>query len=320
MWRLLKASQVQPGTWWLLGLSLAIGASLSTNSLVLLAICFGSVAIIGFSREEASPWSNSLRFYLLLAAAVVLLRLAFRVIFNYSVPQGEILFELPAISLDLGFGSPVALLGNVSLGSMQAALADGLRLAAIILSIGLANSLANPRKLLKSTPAALYEVATAVAVAINLAPQLIESLQRVRRARSLRGRSTGLGALAGTIIPALEDTIDKSLALAASMDSRGFGRRGTLSIAEVRTARTLSMIAISLTLVGTYFLLTAGNEHFIALGCLALGVGFMAAAARLTSKRSNRTRYNKKRWAVQDFVVFGFALATVVAATLLRGV
>lgn len=317
---MLKASQIQAGAWWLLGLMLAVAASLSSNPLTLLGICIIAVAIIGIAREESAPWSNSLKFYLLLATAVVLLRLMFRVIFNYSLPQGDILFDLPAFNLNLGFGAPVSLFGAVSLASMQSALSDGLRLAAIILSIGLANSLANPRKLLKSTPAALYEVATAVAVAINLAPQLIESLQRVRRARSLRGRSVGLGALAGTIIPALEDTIDRSLALAASMDSRGFGRRGTMSNSEVRTARTFSLLAITLILVGTYFLLTTGTEQFTALGCLGLGVGFIAAAVRLTAKRSTRTRYKKQRFAVQDFLIAGFGIASVLAAMFLRGV
>ena len=317
---LFRASQIHPGAWWLLGLALAISASLSTNPLVLLTICAYAVAVIAFAREESAPWSNSIKFYLLLAAVVVLVRLIFRVIFNYSLPQGDVLFALPEVTLNLGFGSPVALFGNVSLASMQTALIDGLRLAAIILSIGLANSLANPRKLLKSTPAALYEVATAVSVAINLAPQLIESLQRVKRARSLRGRSTGLGALAGTIIPALEDTIDKSLSLAASMDSRGFGRRGALNNSEVRVARTFSLVAISLMLIGAYLLLTTGHGQLVALGIMGLGLGFMVAAARLASMRSNRTRYQKQRWQVQDFLILGFGFATVVAATLLRGV
>jgi len=315
-----KASRVQPGAWWLLGLSLAIAASLSTNPLVLLGLAAACVTIIAVARDKSAPWSNSLKFYLLLASAVVLLRLAFRIIFNFSAFEGPALFELPALTLDLGFGTPVSLFGRVSSASMQAALSDGLRLAAIILSIGLANSLANPRKLLKSTPAALYEIATAVSVAINLAPQLIESLQRVRRARSLRGRSSGLGALAGIVIPALEDTIDKSLSLAASMDSRGFGRRGTMSNSSVRAARTFTLLAICLVLIGSYLLLTVGVALLTAISCIGFGLAFLALATRLTSKRSNRTRYNKQPWASQDFFVLGCGLAIVVAAVVGLGI
>ena len=305
---------MQPATWWLLGFGLAFASTLSSSPIILLSIITTCTVIILLARDEVAPWSKSIGFYLALASAVVLLRLAFRIIFNYSSSQNDVLFELPQLSLNLGFGSPVSLFGAVSKTAMLAGLTDGLRLAALIVSIGLANSLANPRKLLKSTPAALYEVATAISVAINLAPQLIESLQRVRRARTLRGRSRGLGALTGTIIPALEDTIDKSLSLAASMDSRGFGRRGNMSKWEMRLARTASLLAISLSIIGSYLLLTTGGPPLLAITVIGLGISSLAFAVHLTSKRNNRTRYKKPSWALQDFVIAGFAAAASVAA------
>jgi energy-coupling factor transport system permease protein len=89
---------------------------------------------------------------------------------------------------------------------------------------------------------------------------------------------------------------------------------------EFRVARMFSLSAISLMLIGSYFLLTTGTAQLAALGCIGLGIGFMAAAARLASRRSIRTRYKKQPWATQDFIVFGLGLATLVAATFLRGV
>ena len=75
-------------------------------------------------------------------------------------------------------------------------------------------------------PGALYEVGTAVVVALSVAPQLVESVLRVRRARRLRGgRQRGLRAVRGIAMPVLVDALDRSLALAAAMDSRGYGRR-----------------------------------------------------------------------------------------------
>ncbi len=53
--------------------------------------------------------------------------------------------------------------------------------------IGAANALANPKRALRVLPGALYELGMAVTVAVSLAPQLVESVQRVRRARQLRG-------------------------------------------------------------------------------------------------------------------------------------
>ena len=57
---------------------------------------------------------------------------------------------------------------------------DGLRLATMLICLGAANALANPRRLLRSMPPALHEVSTAVVVALSVFPQLAESVVRVR--------------------------------------------------------------------------------------------------------------------------------------------
>ena len=84
----------------------------------------------------------------------------------------------------------------MSLEATLSAAVDGLRLATMLCCIGAANALANPKRALRVLPGALYELGMAVVVAISLAPQLIESVQRVARARRLRGgASRGLRAL-----------------------------------------------------------------------------------------------------------------------------
>ena len=83
----------------------------------------------------------------------------------------------------------IRLLGPVTLESLLAGLYDGMRLATIVICVGAANSLANPKRLLKSMPPALYEIGTAIVVAVALLPQLADSLRRVRAARQLRGRA-----------------------------------------------------------------------------------------------------------------------------------
>ena len=75
-------------------------------------------------------------------------------------------------------------------------------------------------------PAALYEVGLTVVVALTLAPQAVADVQRVRAARRLRGRPThGVAAIRSTGLPVLEDALERSVQLAASMDARGYGRR-----------------------------------------------------------------------------------------------
>ena len=307
-----KASKLHPATWWLLGLCFATVASLGNSHLIELAVIASAILVILGLRED-SPWSRSVRFYIGLGAFVLSVRVAFRMLFNSSNPSDSIAFRMP--SFDMG---GIRLLGDVSWHSLEVSSLDGLRLAAIIIAIGMANSLANPKRLLKSTPGALYEIATAMTVAINLAPQLVESLQRVRRARALRGRSKGIKTLAGLVIPVLEDTLDQSLALAASMDARGFGRRGKLTRVQSLTSRALALGGLVMLVIASYLLLATADQLALAIGILMLGLFSIAWNIRLASKRNLRTRFRRTALNAKDFVVIALGL-TAVAATLIAG-
>ena len=312
-----QSASIHPGSWWILGFSLAIAAGMTHSIWVAVAISLGSLGLAALLRTDA-PWARSLGFYALLAVFILVIRVAFRIVFNTSGSQ-QIAFALPPIEISLGFGPSIQLFGAVTIATLQAATLDGLRLAAIVLSIALANTLANPRKLLKSTPAALYEVATAISVAINLAPQLIESLQRVRRARRLRGKSARVGALAGTVIPVLEDTLERSLSLAASMDARGFGRRGALSKAASAGIRGVSLVALVLFAVGSYLLLTNPEVTAVALVALGVAVALVVYVVSMSSAKNVRTRYKKQQRTTADYVLWLISAAVVAGSVYAAG-
>ena len=308
------ASSASPLSWWLLAIAMAFVAGVSQSALTQVFICSGALITILLFREEA-PWSRSVRFYLFLAGFVVAARVLFRIVFNIQDPEESTALDLPGFAISLGFGPAVELFGAVSHEALLGGATDGLRLAAIILSIGMASSLANPRTLLKSTPSALYEIASAISVAINLAPQMISSLQRVRKARSLRGRSKGLGSMAGTVIPVLEDAIDSSLSLAASMDSRGFGRRGDLSKSMVLAARLSSLIAVGFLAVGSFALLVGQTES---LGGVLIAIGLIASfvTVRINSKAQIRTRFETVNFGLFDASLMAVSGALLIAAIL----
>lgn len=304
------AKRIHPGTWWLLGASLALVAGSATSLLTPVLICCFAVAAILVFREPAT-WTKSLGFYLALAGLVVAVRLIFRIVFSYSEPTADIAFSMPRFQLDFGLGA-VEFLGDVSWRSLSGALLDGLRLAAIILSVAIATTLANPRKLLKSAPGALYEIATSVSVAINLAPQLIESFQRVRRARQLRGTARNTSRLAGIVIPVLEDTLDRSLLLAASMDARGFGRRGNQSKRELLLARSLGLAGLILNLIGIFILLS-GFGSSLALLLILAGLITATISVRITSRRKIRTNLIKQPRTAIDYAILVCLVALVSA-------
>jgi energy-coupling factor transport system permease protein len=303
------AIKMHPSTWWVLAISLAVVAGTATNIVQTVSIAASSVLLILIFRENA-PWARSLKFYLLLAVAVVVIRVLFRIVFSFSKPTDDVLLNLPSFELNFGLGA-IGLLGDVSAAALNGALLDGSRLAAIILAIAVANTLANPRKLLKSAPGALYEIATSVSVAINLAPQLIESFARVKRARGLRGKGAKTSTLNGLLIPVLEDTLDRSLLLAASMDARGFGRKSSQSKGELLLARLLGLQSLLAITVGVFTLLS-GFSPTAALVLLLVGLVTSFISVRITSRRNSRTSISRTARTWVDFVVLticGTALA-----------
>ncbi len=305
-----RSGLLHPVTWWVLSLLITASAILASQ-LPALIVFAASAVLIPIIFE--STWLKTMRFYLLLALLVLITRLLFRFLFNYGSGQAPIILELPQIELNLGFGGTVSLLGSISQAAFNAALIDGFRLATIVLSIGMATTLCHPRRLLKSTPGALYEIAATVSMAMNLAPQLVTSAQRVRQASGLRGRSRGIGSMTGIVIPVLEDTIENSMNLAASMSSRGFGRTGTMSNLERKLFRTSSMAAVSLMLIGTFLALSFGVLNPLAIGALILGFSLSIVSLKISSARSTRTSLSARKPGVLDIA------ALLVAALLLLG-
>jgi energy-coupling factor transport system permease protein len=226
---------------------------------------------------------------------VIVVRVAFEIIFGADAGP-TMLLDLPQAPLP-GWAAGVVLGGPVTLEGLLGAVRDGAQIAAMIACVGAANALANPSRLLKAVPGALYEVGVSIVVALTLAPQAVEDVQRLRRARRLRGRSdqglTGLGSVA---LPALEGALQRSLQLAASMDSRGYGRRAAVSVRARRITATLVLGGLMGLLVGLYGLLDAGSPDGLGLPLVLVGGLMSAAGFRVASRRSIRTRYRPDPW------------------------
>ena len=171
---------LHPLAWWLWALGLAAAASRTTNPF-LLGTILGVVCWVVMARRPDAPWANAFRLYLIGGVVIVVIRLVFRVVFGGD--EGEtVLVSLPSVTLPGG----IQLFGDITAESLLDGLYDALRLATMLVCLGGANALANPRRLLRSMPPAMHEISTAVVVALSVFPQLAESVVRVRRARRLR--------------------------------------------------------------------------------------------------------------------------------------
>jgi energy-coupling factor transport system permease protein len=305
---------LHPVAWWLWALGLAAAASLTTNPLILLLL-IGVAAVVVAARRSDHAWAGSFRLYVMLGIALVVVRVLFRLVFG-GVDGGRVLLDLPEVPLP-DWVAGVRLLGPVTQESLLAGLYDGLRLAAIVICVGAANSLANPKRLLKSVPPALYEVGTALVVAVAVFPQLADSVRRVRAAQALRG-GTGrrVGRLRRFLVPVLEDALDRSLALAAGMDARGYGRAPGLDRAQRAWTGALLLVGLCGICVGVYAVLDLTAPRVLAVPMLVAGTAAAVGGLWSAGRRVERTRYRPDRWRGPELVVAGSGV--VVAAALWR--
>ena len=299
---------LHPGAWWLWALGLATAASRTTNPMLLALILAVAVYVV-ISRRSSAPWAMAFRLYVLIGAFIVVMRVVYRIVFGGG--EGDtVLFTLPEIPLPQ-WAAGIRLFGQVTLESLLSGAFDGLRLATMVICVGAANALANPKRLLKSVPAAVYEAGTAVVVAISVFPQLAESVVRVGRARSLRGSTErGIRAFRAVAIPVLEDALDRSLRLAAAMDSRGYGRSGALTGGARVTTGAFLIAGLLGICVGVYGVLDGSTPRYLAGPMLGAGVLVAALGMFSAGRRVQRSRYRPDHWRFAEV----FAAACGIAA------
>ena len=308
--RLVHLRALHPGAWWLWAIGLATAASRTTNPL-LLGLVLVVAGYVVAARRTAAPWARAYGFYLKMGIAVIAIRIVFAAVAGAPVP-GAVLLRLPEVSLP-DWAAGVRLGGEVTLEGLMGAVYAGLQLATILACVGAANALANPRRLLRTVPGALYEVGVAVVVALSFSPQLIEEVARVRAARRLRGRPhTGLRGLRGVAMPVLEGALERSVELAASMDARGFGR-GASDPGTRRRSGALTLAGLLGVCIGLYGLLDASSPVALGLPVLVLGALLAVAGLALGGRRAARSRYRPDGWGLQEWAVAGSGVAAAVA-------
>ncbi|MFF5482858.1 energy-coupling factor transporter transmembrane component T [Streptomyces sp. NPDC012935] len=307
-------AQLHPGAWWLWALSLGTAATRTTNPLLLTLLIATSAYVVATCRPNA-PWARSYSAFVKLALAVLLIRLFFAVALGSPIPGTHVIVTLPEVPLP-DWAQGIRLGGTVTAEALVFALYDGLKLATLLICVGAANALANPTRLLKSLPGALYEMGVAVVVALTFAPNLIADVQRLRAARRLRGRpDRGIRGLLHVGLPVLEGALERSVALAAAMDARGYGRTAKVPAPVRRTTTALTLGGLLGVCAGTYGLLTAQGATY-GLPVLLAGLAAALAGLRLGGRRTPRTRYRPDRWDARAWLVTGSGVAVAALLTL----
>lgn len=314
---------VHPAAWWVWGLGVAAAATTTTHLVVLVTFVAAVLAVVA-SCADPTRRGSVFRTYLWVAGWTVAVRLVFRVVLPAGAGTGVL--RLPEVSV-----GPVVLFGTVTREVLLGGLTGGLQLAVVILAVGAAHTLADALGLLRHAPSALAGITTALVVAVSVLPTLGRSVLDVRQAARLRGKRPGLRR---TVVPVLEGTMDRSSALAAAMESRGYGampvpppassssasvlRRSSVRPSVRPSVRRLVQPISLLGVVGvvalaTYALFDASWPGWAApaLACLAV---LLCVVALRTGTTVRRTVYRAERWTVRAALV---AASGVVALGLL---
>ncbi len=306
---------VHPAAWW--GWAVGMAAAVSTtNSPLLLGLALAVVALVVAARRGSSPWARAFRLYLWLGLAIVVVRVVLHVLVGLKLGE-VVLVRLPEVTLP-SWAAGIQLFGTVYLEGLLAATLQGVRLAVIIACIGAANALANPKRLLRALPGALHEIGSAVVVSVSVAPQLAESVQRVRRARQLRGDTArGLRSVQAVALPVLEDTLERSLLLAAAMDSRGYGRTVVLPGRTRLVTGVLTLGGLLASALGIYGVLDTTTPALMGTPTLLLGLTLSALGLWLGGRHQPRTTYRPDPWRGAEWLTLGCG---VVAAVVLLSI
>ncbi len=296
---------LHPVAWWIWALGLATAASRTTNPLLLLLVLAVLGVVVAHRRSDA-PWARAFKYYLYLALTVVVIRVAFRSVFGGDVDTGHahVLFDLPHLPLPRWM-SGVQLGGPVTLEGTLSALYDGLRLGCLLCCLGAANALANPKR-------ALRVAARGPLRARGRRRRLAQRGSAVGGERATgtpgpqapgRVRTSGLRALRSIAVPVMEDALERSLRLAAAMDSRGYGRTGGASRRARRATGALLVAGMGGLCVGAYGLLDGSTAGPLGFPALAGGSVLCCLGLALGSRRVGCSQYRPDPWKAPEWAV-----------------
>lgn len=305
---------LHPAAWWIWALCLAVAASRTTNPVLLLLI----VAVTGWvCLERREPGQSAvLVAFLLVGAGAVVLRMVSVVLFGGAGGGQTVLLRLPEVTLP-NWAAGVRLGGEVTAEELLTTGYQALQPAAVLVCLGAANALASPRRLLRYLPATLYDIGTALVVGLSLAPQLVDDSRTVYRARRLRGHSgRGPREVARMVVPVTAGALDRALELAASMESRGYGRTSRPDPAARHRATAVTILGLVGVLIGLYALLDGSTPPVLGLPMLLGGLVVALAALLTGASRDRRTHYRRQRWQTPEtlVVVVGLVAAGVLSA------
>jgi energy-coupling factor transport system permease protein len=114
-------------------------------------------------------------------------------------------------------------------------------------------------------------------------------------------------------MPVVEGALERSVELAAAMDSRGYGRTTGRSPGSRRTTGALVLGGVLGVCVGAYGLLDATASAWLGVPMLLAGTALAAGGVWAGGRRTGRSRYRPDPWALPEWLVAGSGVLAALA-------
>lgn len=214
----MKPGRQNPGAWVVWFASVLLTISIIKNPLYQIII-MGASAICLVSgdagEDEAPAWSAFLK----LGATFFVLSLLYNILISHH--GDTVMAALPEWIPVIG--------GNLTVEAAVFGLSFGLTFMNGLIAFAVLNARAGAAELINLLPRGMRSAATVVSVTFNYIPATAEAAREIREAQQIRGLGYGPGITGqvrqagASITPLVIMGLEKSVATAESMESRGYG-------------------------------------------------------------------------------------------------
>ncbi len=288
-----KGRKHHPATWIIWSLTASVVALLTRNPWYLLILSAMAILVrwVG-TRERPGRWF--VRIYLSLLISPAILNLVF------SRAGETVLLELPIRWI----GGPYTLEALV-FGSSA-----GVQIACLLTIMMVFSELVSAQDLLRRTPSGLYPVGVTASIGLTFVPHARRSYEALREAQQVRGyEPKGWQDLPRVVTPLVILSLERAIAIAESLVSRGWGSKGL--VGWHRAAVVSGLIGMALGLATWILFPSKGwTALFVVLvSCSLLWLGFRVG--------DGRRRFQPDIWSREDSLIAAFSLSPFIVIVIL---
>lgn len=307
-------------TWLVWAVAAAASVQIAPNPLYVAVVLAISFMVVSAHRLDTSL---ARAFPILVGLGVVfaVIRVALTALTTHSPtidgPPTYLWFTLPSVELPRLLGG-FTVGGTIEGDIVLYAAAQAFAVVGILGAFGVFNAVASHHELVQAAPRAFHEPGLIVTVALAFIPATMSAVTDARTADRARtgGRVVRRGRLVRLTVPIVETGLERSMALAESMDARGFARQPRGRGDQVAAWLGLGALAS----LGGGFVALVGRRPSLAAGAVALGIALLAGAVVAASRSVGTTRYRPRPLTRLDAAMCAIALLAPIGLTLVSSI